>query len=365
MLVSLRVPDDHKAEPDQERFTTAADHAVDAAISRLDELLRRYSGVTAEMLLRVLVQHEFCGRLAVVSSFGAESAVLLALIAEIDRGVPILFLDTGKLFGETLRYRDRLIAALGLREVRTVHPMNEFLATGDADGMLWLNNPDRCCTLRKVVPLAARLKEKHRLEFLSIGGGLGIVYQPALASGADGWWKSGDAKDILTPQKYASRLLPLLQPLGLRVLMEPGRFISGNAGILVTRIEYVKRTGRKNFLIVDAAMNDLIRPTLYEAYHEIVPLTRKGGKLIPSDVVGPVCESGDYFAKDRPLPRLGEGDYLALLSAGAYGYAMASNYNTRPFAAEVLVNGAKSALTRTRQTIPSIWAGEKPAPWQK
>ena len=157
MLVSLRVPDDHKAEPDQERFTTAADHAVDAAISRLDELLRRYSGVTAEMLLRVLVQHEFCGRLAVVSSFGAESAVLLALIAEIDRGVPILFLDTGKLFGETLRYRDRLIAALGLREVRTVHPMNEFLATGDADGMLWLNDPDRCCALRKVVPLASAL----------------------------------------------------------------------------------------------------------------------------------------------------------------------------------------------------------------
>jgi phosphoadenosine phosphosulfate reductase len=111
--MNLRVSDNHEVGPDQERFATAADHAVDAAISRLDGLRRRYSGATAEVLLRALIQHEFCGRLAVVSSFGAESAVLLALLAEIDRGVPILFLDTGKLFGETLRYRDRLIAALG------------------------------------------------------------------------------------------------------------------------------------------------------------------------------------------------------------------------------------------------------------
>jgi phosphoadenosine phosphosulfate reductase len=157
MLMSLRVLDDHKAEPDQKRFTTAADDAAEVVISRLDELRRRYSGATAEMLLRALIQHEFCGRLAAVSSFGAESAVLLALIAEIDRGVPILFLDTGKLFGETLRYRDRLIAALGLTDVRTLHPRSEDLAAGDADGMLWLDDPDRCCALRKVVPLASAL----------------------------------------------------------------------------------------------------------------------------------------------------------------------------------------------------------------
>ena len=155
--MSLRVLDDHKAGPDQERFTTAADHVVDAAFSRLDELRRQYSGATAEVLLRALIQHEFCGRLAVVSSFGAESAVLLALIAEIDRGVPILFLDTGKLFGETLRYRDKLIAALGLTDVRTLHPRSEDLAAGDADGMLWLDDPDRCCALRKVVRLASAL----------------------------------------------------------------------------------------------------------------------------------------------------------------------------------------------------------------
>src|ERR1019366_747434 len=138
--------------------------------------------------------------------------------------------------------------------------------------------------VRKVLPLVTRLKEKHGLEFFSLGGGLGIVYKPALASGAAAWWKSP-----------AARLLPLLKPLGLRILIEPGRFISGNAGILVTRVEYVKRTGRKNFLIVDAAMNDLIRPAFYEAYHEIVPVTRKGGALVSSDVVGPICESGDFF----------------------------------------------------------------------
>ena len=219
--------------------------------------------------------------------------------------------------------------------------------------------------VRKVLPLARRLQEKHPLEFFSIGGGLGIVYQPALASGSDHWWKTPAAKNILTPAKYAARLVPLLRPLGLRILLEPGRFISGNAGILITRVEYVKRTGRKNFIIVDAAMNDLIRPLFYDAYHEIVPLVRKTGALVNSDVVGPICESSDYFCKDRPLPKLGEGDYLALLSAGAYGFVMASNYNTRPLAAEVLVNGKHAAVARERQPVTEIWSGEKIAPWLK
>jgi diaminopimelate decarboxylase len=219
--------------------------------------------------------------------------------------------------------------------------------------------------VRKVLPLVTRLKERHGLEFLSIGGGLGIVYKPALASGAAAWWQSPAAKGIITPQKYAARLLPLLKPLGLRILLEPGRFISGNAGILVTRVEYVKRTGRKNFLIVDAAMNDLIRPAFYEAYHEILPLNRKSGALVSSDVVGPICESGDFFCQDRPLPKVGQGDYLALMSAGAYGFVMASNYNTRSLAAEVMVRGTRAALVRARQPVEAIWSGEKAAPWQR
>ncbi len=194
---------------------------------------------------------------------------------------------------------------------------------------------------------------------------MGIVYKPALASGARAWWKSPEGRRIITPQKYAARLLPLLKPLGLRILVEPGRFISGSAGILVTHLEYVKRTGRKNFLIVDAAMNDLIRPAFYDAYHEIVPLTRNSGTMVRSDVVGPICESGDYFCQDRPLPKAEAGDYLAVMSAGAYGSVMASNYNTRGLAAEVMVNGKRAALVRERQPVKEIWRDEKTAPWLK
>jgi diaminopimelate decarboxylase len=219
--------------------------------------------------------------------------------------------------------------------------------------------------IRKVLPLVEKLKKKYALEFFSIGGGLGIVYQPALASGTADWWNSDAAKNVLTPAKYAARLVPLLKPLGLKILLEPGRFISGNAGILITRVEYVKRTGKKKFVIVDAAMNDLIRPAFYDSYHEIVPLAKKGGATISSDVVGGICESGDYFCKDRPLPKLGEGDAIALLSAGAYGSVMGSNYNARALPTEVLVNGKKFAAVRERQAVEKIWADEKIAPWQK
>ena len=217
--------------------------------------------------------------------------------------------------------------------------------------------------VNKVLPMVKKLAEKYKFEFFSVGGGIGIVYKPALASGPTEWWNSSDAKSLITPEKYAAKLVPLLQPLGLKILLEPGRFIVGNAGILVTRVEYVKRTGKKNFVIVDAAMNDLIRPAFYDSYHEIVPVTQKNGAAISSDVVGPVCESGDYFAKDRPLPKVGEGDHLALLSAGAYGFVMASNYNSRATAAEVLVNGSKSAVVRERQKLPDIWKLEKIPAW--
>lgn len=219
--------------------------------------------------------------------------------------------------------------------------------------------------VKKVLPLIQRLAAQHGLEFFSPGGGLGIIYDPALASGAAAWWASPAAKGLMTPASYAARLLPLLQPLGLKILVEPGRFIVGNAGILVTRVEYVKRTGKKNFVIVDAAMNDLIRPAFYDSYHEIVPLVKKSGATVSSDVVGGICESGDYFCKDRPLAKVGEGDRLALLSAGAYGSVMASHYNTRPLAAEILVNGKKIAVARRRQKVEDIWADEAVAPWLK
>jgi len=219
--------------------------------------------------------------------------------------------------------------------------------------------------VQKMLPLVAKLKEKHGIEFFSIGGGLGIVYRGALESGSAKWWKSAAAKNVMTPQTYANRLLPLLKPLGLKILMEPGRFISGNAGVLVTHVEYVKRTGRKNFVIVDAAMNDLIRPAFYEAYHEILPLEKKVRPTMSSDVVGGVCESGDYFCKDRVLPKFAQGEHIALMSAGAYGFVMASTYNTRPLTCEVLVNGKKFAAVRERQKVEETWAGESVAGWLK
>jgi diaminopimelate decarboxylase len=218
--------------------------------------------------------------------------------------------------------------------------------------------------VEKVAPLVRELNQKYDFDFFSIGGGIGIVYEPALASGSAQWWRQPAAKGIITPQAYAEALIPLLKGLGLKILLEPGRFLSGNAGALVTRVEYIKQTGSKNFVIVDAAMNDLIRPAFYESYHEIVPTTRKRGATVPSDVVGPICETGDLFCRDRPLPRLQSGDHLALLSAGAYGSVMSSNYNSRPLPAEVLVNGKKSALVRRRQPVKAIWANETTAPWQ-
>jgi diaminopimelate decarboxylase len=212
--------------------------------------------------------------------------------------------------------------------------------------------------IKKMAPLVAELKTKYKIEFFDIGGGLGIVYDPALASGTPGWWKKQKVKP-LTPATYGEQIVPLLKPLGLRILVEPGRFMVGNAGVLLTEVLYVKKTGKKTFVIVDAAMNDLIRPAFYESYHEIVPIKQKrGGKLVSTDLVGPICESGDTFAKDRPLPAQKPGDKLALLSAGAYGFVMASNYNTRPRAAEVLVDGTKHRVVRQRETVADLLRGE-------
>jgi diaminopimelate decarboxylase len=217
--------------------------------------------------------------------------------------------------------------------------------------------------VKKALPLVRKLAARHALEFFSIGGGLGIVYKPALDSGSPSWWSTSEGSAIMTPAKYASRLVPLLEPLGLKILVEPGRFIAGNAGILVSRVEYVKQTGKKNFVIVDAAMNDLIRPAFYDSYHEIVPVTERNGALVSSDVVGPICESSDYFCKNRSMPKVGEGDYVALMSAGAYGFVMASNYNTRGLAAEVLVDGRRAAVVRPRQRLEEVWSQERIPTW--
>lgn len=219
--------------------------------------------------------------------------------------------------------------------------------------------------VRKVAPLARELADRHGIEFLSIGGGMGIVYRPALASGPATWWLSKEGRKVLNPTTYAGTLMPMLQPLGLKILLEPGRYLVGNAGILVTRVEYAKQSGHKTFLIVDSAMNDLLRPALYDAYHEIIAVERRARRTVVADVVGPVCESGDTFCRDRPLPLMEEGELLAVLSAGAYGSVMSGNYNSRPLAAEVLVHGKRAAVVRERQPVEAIWAGEKTASWQR
>lgn len=214
--------------------------------------------------------------------------------------------------------------------------------------------------IAKVTPLILELKKQYALEFFSIGGGIGIVYESSLASGSGEWWSEKDRIRAtttlpLTVADYAAAILPPLREIGLRVLVEPGRLLVGNAGVLLTRVRYLKQTEHKKFVIVDAGMNDLIRPALYQSYHEIVPVreTQDSTREVV-DVVGPVCESGDFFAQDRQLPEMKEGDLVALMSAGAYGFAMASNYNSRPLPAEALVQGDGFSLIRRRQTMADL-----------
>jgi diaminopimelate decarboxylase len=245
--------------------------------------------------------------------------------------------------------------------------------------------------IKKVAPLVRQLKSKYGIKFFSIGGGLGIVYESSFASGSLDWWNADhgtSAKHQLSIQQYVDAILRPLRELKLRILLEPGRLLVGNAGVLLTRVRYIKRTGQKKFAIVDAGMNDLIRPALYHSYHEIVPVeepicrasvsdaavtskstrlrlptARRESKTEKIDIVGPVCESGDFFALDRQMPELREGDLLTIMSAGAYGFVMASNYNSRPLPAEALVRGDKFALIRHRQTNEDLIRGEIDPQW--
>ena len=192
--------------------------------------------------------------------------------------------------------------------------------------------------ITKITGFINRLKKKGiDLEYLNIGGGLGIIY---------------DKENPQTAQKFAQKILPLLIKTGLKIILEPGRFIAGNSGILVTEVLYIKAGPKKKFVIVDAGMSDLIRPALYDAYHQVL-LTNtehRAARAERVDIVGPICESADFFAKGRKMPKVKEGDYLAVMSAGAYGFSMSSNYNSRVRAAEVLVVKDKVFLVRVRET---------------
>jgi diaminopimelate decarboxylase len=192
----------------------------------------------------------------------------------------------------------------------------------------------------------------HTISHVDLGGGLGIPYYL-------------DREAPPAPDAYAEMVKRVTHNLGCTLIFEPGRMIVGNAGILVTRVIYVKHGEAKNFVIIDAAMNDLIRPTLYEAHHDIVPLVQatRDARTIIADVVGPVCESGDYLALDRTMPEPKAGDLLAIMTAGAYGAVQSSTYNTRPLVPEVLVKGDQYAIVRPRIDVDALIALDEPAPW--
>lgn len=215
--------------------------------------------------------------------------------------------------------------------------------------------------VEKLVPFVEEVKAKHGITYFSIGGGIGIVYKDALASGQQAWWDAQPEETRpITPEAYGAALIGLLKPLGLKILLEPGRFMVGNAGVLLSRVEYLKRGHGRNFLIVDAGFNDLVRPAMYESYHEIVPLHRDTTRrALKADIVGPICESGDCFAKDRAIQEVGEGEFVAFMSAGAYGSTMSSRYNSRTLPAEVVVKGSVFELATARESFEAMIATEK------
>jgi len=199
--------------------------------------------------------------------------------------------------------------------------------------------------LKRILLLLDELhRQKFDIRYLDIGGGLGITY-------------ADEAPPV--PADIAKKLLPLINGRKITLIMEPGRSIVGNAGILVAKVLYLKKGGGKEFVIVDAGMNDLMRPSLYDAYHHILPVERKRRNMIMTDVVGPICESGDFLAKGRELGRLNRGEYISVMSAGAYGMSMSSNYNSRPFIAEVMVNGERHSLVRKRGSYEDLIRNEK------
>ena len=200
--------------------------------------------------------------------------------------------------------------------------------------------------LSKVGGLYQELKAKgHALRYLDIGGGLGITYT---------------SETPPTPAEYASAALAAVGDTGATLIFEPGRVVVGNAGLLVTRVLFRKKTPARHFVVVDAGMNDLMRPALYDAHHGLQPLVQRRGKTVEVDVVGPVCESTDVLARQRELVLPQQGELYALMSAGAYGMSMASNYNSRPRPAEVLVDGEAWRVVRERESVEDLWRGERP-----
>ncbi|HEY1805897.1 MAG TPA: diaminopimelate decarboxylase [Terracidiphilus sp.] len=303
------------------------------------------------------------GLKAGILAFNVESEAELALIAERAerrkirarfalRVNPDVFADTHPYISTGLREHK---FGIDIRRARTIYKHSARNRWLEAHGIsVHIGSQIRSAepfgaAIERVMKLVRRLAgEGVELKAIDAGGGLGIDYHD------DGFDAAGKVEE------YADVLNRALGDFAGQLLIEPGRFMVAQAGALVARVLYVKRNGNKTFVITDAAMNDLIRPALYQAHHEIVPVLPRAGRALVVDVVGPVCESGDFFARDRTLGPIEPGDLVALLDAGAYGMVQSSNYNSRPRAAEVMVEGKRARLIRRRETMADLLAAEIP-----
>jgi diaminopimelate decarboxylase len=240
-------------------------------------------------------------------------------------GIPIG--EAMRLYGEAARHRSLKVSGISVHIGSQITDVRPFAAA-----------------MERVAQLVRELRrERHEIRYVDAGGGLGIDYE------------SGDASNFAhRAAAYARAVLGPLEGLDLHLLLEPGRALIGPAGVLITRVLYKKRNGDKQFLVTDGAMNDFLRPSLYGAFHRIEPVVRTTAGNEKVDVVGPVCETGDFFARDRELPRVEEGELLAIMDVGAYGMVLTSNYNSRPRPAEVLVDGKSAKLIRRRETIADL-----------
>lgn len=323
-----------------QRAGIAAEHMVFAGVGKRDDEIRM--GLEAGVQLFNVESLSELERIdAIAREMGIQAPVALRVNPDVDA-------------------RTHPYISTGLRENKFGIGMDDALeAYRRAQGMAHINVRGVHChigsqltqiepfvdTVRIISDLIAQLRaEGIAIDVLDLGGGLGIPY---------------DDEQPPLPRQLAEAIVPLVRDLGCELIFEPGRVLAGNAGIFLTRVLHRKTNGEKRFLIVDGAMNDLARPTLYGSYHDILPVVRSEAQLEVADVVGPICETGDFFARDRQLPVCQPGDVLALMSAGAYGFTMSSNYNSRPRCAEVMVSGEHHRLIRRRETIEDILRPEE------
>ena len=307
---------------------------VYASVGKTEEEIRQ--AIAKQILffnVESLSELELINRLA--CDLGVNASVALRINPDVEPKTHS-YITTGKL---TNKFGIDLDSAYDIFKNRAEFVHLKFSGLHMHIGSQIIDGAPYILAIKKIIGFIKRLKEEAiDIQYLNIGGGLGIIYSNEKPQ---------------TAEEFAGKILPLLKSTGLKIILEPGRFIAGPSGILVTKILYIKKTPLKNFIIVDAGMNDLIRPSLYGAHHDILSLRKaESGKRKAEkfDVVGPICESGDFLAKDRQMPELNEGDYLALMSAGSYGFSMASNYNCRLKPAEIMVKGNKFYTVRKRDS---------------